>query len=337
MNKTDQSKIKRRFNYSKVTEEKIFYVYVLKNPINNKIFYVGFGHDKRAYVHWKIFLRTIRKIENGELHLKIKTFKFQEFYKIYKEGLEPIVKIVRRDMELFEGLAFETKLIAKFGKRIDKTGYLVNIVDNALESPVIYKEIREKVSTSLRKIFDGPRGDEVRKRMSDSRKKYFKTFPENKPFGEKNHMYGKEHSEETKDKIKDSCIEYFSSHSEVCEIISKKSKSNWIKWFKSGEAERIIKKRSMAKRQRVICFNKDLSILKIYNSYVEIQEMTGLHRTNISACTRRVSTHCGGLIWRKFNGDLLRKLIKRKMRGEQIKCVFITNKGTKTLKYYEEI
>src|SRR3989344_6502502 len=76
---------------------------------------------------------------------------------------------------------------------------------------VYSEEQLKRISESVKKAVSKP---EVRKRMSDGRKRYFEKFPEakkkisesrkGKMIGENNSFYGKKHSEESKRKMSES-------------------------------------------------------------------------------------------------------------------------------------
>lgn len=80
-----------------------YYVYVYIDPRNLEEFYYGQGKDERKFSHLK---------EDGDSE-KIKIIK-----EIKKEGLEPIIRVVARDLTKEQALLIEKTLIWKLGKNL---------------------------------------------------------------------------------------------------------------------------------------------------------------------------------------------------------------------------
>lgn len=103
-----------------------YYVYLLVNPITNKIFYVGKGKGNRALQHYKDYKRCKEK----------NSFKYKEIQSFAKLGFKPIVKIVADNLEESIAYRIETKLI----KRLYKD--LTNISQNENEPNILKREIK---------------------------------------------------------------------------------------------------------------------------------------------------------------------------------------------------
>lgn len=104
---------------------KDYYVYLLVNPITNKIFYVGKGKGKRALQHYKDYKNCKEK----------NLFKYNEIKSFAKYGYKPKVKIVIDNIEEQKAYQIETKLI----KRLYKD--LTNISQNENEPNVLKREV----------------------------------------------------------------------------------------------------------------------------------------------------------------------------------------------------
>jgi hypothetical protein len=96
-----------------------FYVYVYRDPRPKKkgvVFYVGKGKDSRADVHWKK--------GNGS-----NPFFSNVLNKIRELNLEPIIEIIAWFDEEDEAFSLEKALIARYGRRDNRTGCLVNLTE----------------------------------------------------------------------------------------------------------------------------------------------------------------------------------------------------------------
>ena len=165
----------------------MFYVYGLVNPITNQLFYVGKG--TRANNRHNDHLTECRGKENR--------LRWKQVCNIRKKDLEPIIQILIDNIE-DETVAYndETKLIKKYGKVIDGTGILTNILDDARppswKGRVKTKEHRKNLSKShLGKTLS----EETKKRIIETKTK-------NGTF--KSGMKGKTHTDNTKEKIRQS-------------------------------------------------------------------------------------------------------------------------------------
>ena len=146
-----------------------FYVYELWDPLKNEPFYVGKGKlgvsNPRHLSHLK---DSFRKNEKGYIFNSHRNYRIR---KIVQLGAEPISKIVFETEK--ESVAFEKEkeLIKKYGRRDLKTGSLTNNTDG---------------------------GDGVSGKICSETERLNKSISHR---GEKNYMFGKNHTAETIKKI----------------------------------------------------------------------------------------------------------------------------------------
>jgi hypothetical protein len=164
----------------------MYYIYGLFDPLKNELFYIGKG--KTSNNRHKDHLTERRGKENK--------LRWQRICHLRKAGTEPVVQILQDNIEC-EETAYdeESKLIKHYGKIIDNTGILTNILDDA--RPPSWKgriksaEHRKNLSLS-----------HIGKKLSEETKqKIIETKRKNGTF--KSGMEGKNHSSETKQKISD--------------------------------------------------------------------------------------------------------------------------------------
>lgn len=208
----------------------IFYVYAYCDPrfkiddehCDFKPFYIGKGKNNRCQNH--LYCNDTNRHKQNTIKL------------LAKLGLSPEIKIIKDCLSESEAFALEKKLIAKFGRRDNKTGILTNLTDGG-EGPsgVIRQEMsehtRSKLSASLKAYHATPEAkikrsqeqtgknngfygkkhsEETKEKIRQANKNAWtpekkKAFSE-KISGTKSHNYGKHHSEETKEKIRQSNI-----------------------------------------------------------------------------------------------------------------------------------
>lgn len=142
----------------------MFYVYIYIDPRDNTPFYVGKGKGRRSLYHVRISKSKLQHRESNRL-------KVNKIRKILSLGLEPIVEIIPMETEEL-ALQKEIDLIEKYGRIDNSTGSLTNLTNGGEGQSGWIPDCTH------------------RKRMSESTK------------GEKNGMYKKEHTEETKEKIR---------------------------------------------------------------------------------------------------------------------------------------
>jgi hypothetical protein len=172
---------------------------------NGETFYIGVGNNIRPYT----------KSDRNNLWWKV----------VKKYGYE--IQILKTDLTKTEAYELETILVAWYGRRNLELGPLVNLTDggDGSNNVVVSENTREKLriarlgytlseETKL-KISNSHKGkivsEETRLKMSESGKKkvfteehYNKLHTSQK--GENNGMFGKTHSDETKEKMRQKAL-----------------------------------------------------------------------------------------------------------------------------------
>jgi hypothetical protein len=101
-----------------------FYVYVYSDPVSNDPFYIGKGCKRRHRRHlFETWNNTTNKL------------RFSKICSIRNKGLEPAVSFYATYITEEEALQLEKELISKYGKKIDGTGILTNILDGGNQPP----------------------------------------------------------------------------------------------------------------------------------------------------------------------------------------------------------
>ena len=136
-----------------------FYVYVLVDPRDNSVFYVGKGCRERCHAHFKEYKSG--KISNAA--------KFRRIAEIVKDGFEPISQIVFKDMTEANALKKERHLIGKYGLK-----NLANIAPGSLTRQERAVEWAKAILPTV-KTFDEWCAEKPR---SDLHKSYFKRWME---------------------------------------------------------------------------------------------------------------------------------------------------------------
>jgi len=162
----------------------MFYVYGLYDPLKNELFYIGKG--KIANNRHKDHLTERRGKENK--------LRWQRICHLRKAGVEPVIQILIENIEC-EETAYneESKLIKQYGKIIDNTGILTNILDDA--RPPSWKG-RIKTAEHRKNLSLAHMGKTL---SEETKRKIIDTKIKNGTL--KSGMEGKTHTEETKQKI----------------------------------------------------------------------------------------------------------------------------------------
>lgn len=155
-------------NIDKNTNHNDFYVYALIHPTTNLPFYIGKGRNNRDKSH--ISETKNNKIPHGNRHL------FYTIKNIINNGLEVVIKHLDSNLSEHNAFLKENEYIKKYGRRDLGTGILTNLTDGG----------------------EGQSGwhpsEEYKNKMSISTS------------GNKNGMYGKKHTSETKELIRKKAI-----------------------------------------------------------------------------------------------------------------------------------
>jgi hypothetical protein len=163
----------------------MYYVYGLIDPRTNQYFYIGKGKkgNNRHLDHL------------SERHGSGNQFKWNKICKIQSLGLEVLFEVIIDDI-LDEGVAYdeETKLIRLYGKLIDGTGILTNIIDDG--RPPSWKG-RTKTLQHRQNLSKAMKG---KHHTPETIQKILETKRANGTLVAG--MSGKNHSDETKEKLR---------------------------------------------------------------------------------------------------------------------------------------
>jgi len=162
----------------------MYYVYGLYDPLKNELFYIGKG--KTTNNRHKDHLTERRGKENK--------LRWQRICHLRKAGLEPIIQLLIENIEC-EETAYdeESKLIKQYGKIIDNTGILTNILDDA--RPPSWKG-RVKTVEHRKNLSLSHMGKTL---SEETKRKIIETKIKNGTL--KSGMEGKTHTNEAKQKI----------------------------------------------------------------------------------------------------------------------------------------
>jgi hypothetical protein len=204
-----------------------FYVYLLLDPRRYYLpFYIGKGKGDRANHHLKY-----------ESHAKTNTFKKSVIQKIRISGQEPKVMFWAVNLTESEAFDLEKQLIARFGRRDLKTGILTNLSEGGFGNAgrKFTEEHRRKMSEAAkgRKHTDESKAkislkrkgvlasEETKKKLSEAKKgkgvgsanpmygrrgELHHNYGKEGLTGEKNGMFGRRHSPETIEKIRQKAL-----------------------------------------------------------------------------------------------------------------------------------
>lgn len=176
-----------------------YYVYEYVDPRTGLPFYIGKGKKLRIYHH------LTETYENTENHKKYSYIKG-----LFNKGLEPIVRKIYENLTEKEAYEKEAELITSYGRLgIDEGGILTNIcIDNrppnGWDSPNAEKRREELIQRRLGSKHSDEAKEKCRqanlgKPKSEEHKQNLKNKKDY--VGEKNPMFGKTQSDETKLKV----------------------------------------------------------------------------------------------------------------------------------------
>ena len=231
-----------------------FYVYALIDPDTHLPFYIGKGKGNRDTSHIRETKRG--NVPHGNKHL---------YYKIKSIiGSDKTILVERLETNITESaaLAKETEYIRKYGRRDTGTGILTNLTDGG----------------------EGQSGwvptEEYRNKMSKSTS------------GNKNGMFGKSQTEETKEKIKNKAIGRLHS-SETKDNLSKlrMGKNNSFFGMKHSEkTKQVIRAKSVKRGKENGCYVEldhiKKKIVDVYLKSKNVSEVVRWVNSNGTKCSR---------------------------------------------------
>ena len=186
-------------NYSEQESEHMYYVYCYLDPENRQPFYVGKGTQNRAYTHMYL-PRDKRKNKN-------KTRFKNKLEKMKSQGIEPVIIFLAQNI-LDEEIAYaiEESFIKQYGRLgYEENGILLNTClgsrppsHRGKTYEEIYGPEKAKLQREMRSRLQKERGGYGPKKHSEEARR---KFSQNNT-GSGNPMFGRHHSEETKEKIR---------------------------------------------------------------------------------------------------------------------------------------
>ena len=141
------------------------YVYALKEPDTEEVFYIGKGTGYRAWAHLKPSMwKNPRNTCNPFLYYKIKS--------IFDDGKQPEVEILFDNITEEHAYSIEADLISQHGRRFVDGGSLFNISDysggNRKGKSIVWSEERKNAHRNYwkdKRVVDDP--DEIRRMYVD--------------------------------------------------------------------------------------------------------------------------------------------------------------------------
>lgn len=181
-----------------------YYVYTYSYPESGIPFYVGKGTKRRDRVH----LCDAKAGRNSD------KFAVRIISKLLQENQTPVIERIADSIDEELALFIEEEFIDKYGRKDIGTGILSNCTSGgdrgapALSAEAKYRQTQKFIEWSKNeRVVD----DEYRKKISAGLKEYYSTHttsPETckkrseAALGEKNHFYGKTHSDEIKEHLR---------------------------------------------------------------------------------------------------------------------------------------
>jgi group I intron endonuclease len=177
-----------------------YYVYELIDPRNNLPFYVGKGTilDNKNRRYRRIY-------DHLNLRDKSNRFKNRVINKIRKHGLEVKFNIIQEFTCESEAFALEITLIKKHGKRIDNSGILTNLTDGGegVSGNLVSEKTKQLMSIRAKERLEKYGVNFKGKHHLEENKRKFSESRRGKNCGQKNPMFGKKHTLESKQKMAD--------------------------------------------------------------------------------------------------------------------------------------
>lgn len=165
----------------------MYYVYCYKDPETMIPFYVGKGKwDNKRHLDHLRYVQLGRSSDNHMKDMKIKS--------ILDRGLIPSIEIIQKDLDEESAYKLEEDLIVKYGRRIDESGILMNILTD-IRPPS--QKGKKKSNEHKQRLSESHKGKTVSKESIEKQKttkleRYGRFI---------SGMEGKRHTETTKLKI----------------------------------------------------------------------------------------------------------------------------------------
>jgi len=233
-----------------------YYVYFLIDPRNSQVFYVGKGCGNR-YNHHLYEARKHRSKQHNIMKCDI-------INDILRAGLSMKITKIEENLSECDALKIESDHIKKFGRLIDGSGILTNIVSEDRIRPGVFRKISQyTLDGELIKVFDSI-------------------------------IEASENTGIAYDSLQHCCSKY---------IFKNKTKRSigGYRWSYFGELPTEYKTPEQLnyQRKKPICkYTKDGILLKIYKSAQDAYLETNIHYSHISmCCNKRKRKMAGGYCW----------------------------------------
>ncbi len=135
-----------------------YFVYEYWNPLKNEPFYVGKGTDNRHLDH----LREAKQYTSGQSGINL--VKIKTILKIWKENLDPIIKIVFKTNNEDDAYDTEENLIKLYGRLNIRTGPLANLNDGGRRGG---NSKSNRSGKNYEEIYGEEKSKEIRKLLSE--------------------------------------------------------------------------------------------------------------------------------------------------------------------------
>ena len=116
-----------------------FYVYALVDPRNNLPFYIGKGRGNRPARHFAEARGSMTQWTNA--------LKCRRLLAIERAGLKVLVVYLHQSLSETEAFNIETSIIRQYGRLVDNTGCLTNILTEGNQGPRRYKKVGQYTLT----------------------------------------------------------------------------------------------------------------------------------------------------------------------------------------------
>ena len=271
------------------------FIYVLKNPENGEIRYVGQTNNLKRRYNTHI-LRCLKEKDS-----EYDTYKSRWLRSILSKNMKPIIEVIETCENLEQSNIREKYWIDKLsqdGKKLtnSQTNDVTEFSDltkekmsNAKKGKSLEEIVGEEKAKELR-IFNSDRlkknnpnkssMSEVREKISNTLKEFFSN-PEN------HWAYGKKMSEKHNEKLR------------LAKINNPKNVGN--KKSRTDEQKKKISEKlkgSKVKRSEILQFDMNGLLIKEWKSMREIERETDLLRPQISRCCKGLKECYAGFIWK---------------------------------------
>jgi len=239
-----------------------YYVYQLRNPVTDEVFYVGKGIKNRLYSHERYVINNNRRDKNPLL--------FKTIQNILKGGNRVHCLKIKENLTEQEAMIFEIEEILKYGRLNNHTGVLCNMTDggggmSGYKHKESTKQYMRQLHSGIRNPFYGQHHDyQTLQRLS------FAALGNN-------HARGLVHSPETKKRLS------FLNHGKV---VSDETR------------HKMSQSRSKRPTKAIIQIDQSGNLIKKWKSASEAAKILSFSKQCLSNCLREKQKTYKGFIWK---------------------------------------